>query len=169
MEKNLKLKLGAVLVGAIVLLAVIAPLLPLPNPNQANIENEFKGPSVHHLLGQDEEGRDVLSRVIYGAQLSLIIGFATVALSMCLGTLMGLTAGYFGGRVDEAFVFLSDIFMAFPSILLIIAIAAFVPPSALNIILILSFVGWVSYGRIIRGQVLSIKNLEYVQAESFSA
>jgi len=152
------------MVGVLALLAILAPVLPLQNPDQAVIQDELKGPSPHHILGQDEEGRDVLSRVLYGAQLSLLIGFSTVALSMILGTLMGLAAGYFGGRWDETFIFISDVFLAFPSILLIIAIAAFVPPSILNIILILSFVGWVSYGRIVRAQVLAVKSIEYVQA-----
>lgn len=161
---NFKLKIGAILIGVIVLLALLAPVLPLWPPDQVDIKNEFRGPSVHHLLGQDEEGRDVLSRVIYGAQISLLIGFSTVLISMILGTSLGLMAGYFGGRLDEGFIFLSDIFLAFPSILLIIAIAAFVPPSIFNIILVLSFVGWVSYARIIRGQVLAIKQVEYVQA-----
>jgi len=164
MKKNLKFKLGGFLIGLIVLAAILAPVLPLAPPDQVHLEGELAGPSWAHPLGQDEEGRDVLSRVIYGARYSLLIGFVTVALSLAVGTLVGLGAGYFGGRWDEGFVFVGDIFLAFPSILLIIAIAAFVPPSIFNIILILSFVGWVSYARIIRGQVLALKDVEYVQA-----
>jgi peptide/nickel transport system permease protein len=163
-DKNLKLKLGGIMAAVMVVLAVLAPVLPLQNPGDAQLADEFSGPSLAHPFGQDDEGRDVMARVIYGARYSLLIGFSTVLLSMTFGTLFGLIAGYFGGRIDEAFVFISDVFMAFPSILLIIAIAAFVPPSLLNIILVLSFVGWVSYARIVRGQVLAVKKIEYVQA-----
>lgn len=162
--KHPKLKVGAFLIGLITLAALLAPILPLQNPDQIHWEGELQGPSSTHLLGQDEEGRDVLSRVVYGARYSLLIGVATVALSLAVGTLLGLVAGYFGGRLDEAFVFVGDVFLAFPSILLIIAIAAFVPPSLFNIILILSFVGWVSYARIIRSQAIAMKNAEYIQA-----
>jgi peptide/nickel transport system permease protein len=161
---NFKLKLGASMVMVILLLAVFAPVLPIQSPELVQMQGELHGPSHEHVLGQDEEGRDVLSRVIYGARLSLTISFCTVLLAMSLGSAIGLMAGYFAGRFDEAFVFVSDIFMAFPSILLIIAIAAFMPPSIFNIILVLSFVGWVSYARIVRGQVLAIRKIEYVQA-----
>lgn len=164
MKSNLKIKLGGLMVALIALVAILAPVLPIAPPNQVDIRDEFKGPSWQHPLGQDEEGRDVLSRVIYGARLSLLIGVATVAISLAIGSTIGLVAGYFGGKVDEGFIFVSDVFLAFPSILLIIAIAAFVPPSVFNIILVLSFVGWVSYARIIRGQVLSLNEIEYVQA-----
>jgi len=162
--KNFKLIFGGSLVVFMLLMALLAPILPIPSPDVPDMAGELRGPSVTHLLGQDEEGRDVLARVIYGARLSLLIGFVTVALSMSLGTIVGMMAGYFGGRVDETFVFISDIFMAFPSILLIIALAAFMPPSILNIILVLSAVGWVSYARIVRGQVLALRGVEYVQA-----
>ncbi len=152
------------MVGLVVVLAVLAPVLPIQDPELAEMAGELRGPSAQHLLGQDEEGRDVLSRVIYGARLSLTVGFFTVLISGTAGSLIGLLAGYFGGKLDEAFVFVGDIFLAFPSILLIIALAAFMPPSVLNIILVLSFVGWVSYARIVRGQVLAVRQLEYVQA-----
>ncbi|HCU26007.1 MAG TPA: peptide ABC transporter permease [Deltaproteobacteria bacterium] len=162
--KNFKLIFGGGLVVFMVLLALLAPILPVPSPEVSDMAGELRGPSAAHWLGQDEEGRDVLSRVVFGARLSLLIGFTTVALSMSLGTIVGLGAGYFGGKVDAAFVFLSDLFMAFPSILLIIALAAFMPPSILNIILVLSVVGWVSYARLVRGQVLALRQVEYVQA-----
>jgi peptide/nickel transport system permease protein len=162
--KYFKLIFGGTLVGIMVTLALLAPVLPVQPPDQPQMVEELRGPSDHHLFGQDEEGRDVLSRVIYGARLSLLIGFSTVLICTVLGSIIGLIAGYFGGRFEEGFIFVSDIFLAFPSILLIIALAAFVPPSIFNIIFVLSLVGWVSYARIIRGQVLSLKNVEYVQA-----
>jgi peptide/nickel transport system permease protein len=164
MRRNFKFKLGGILIGLITLAALLAPILPLQAPDQVHMESQLAPPTSAHLLGQDEEGRDVLSRVVYGARYSLLISFTTVALSLLLGTLIGMLAGYFGGRWDEAFVFVGDIFLAFPSILLLIAIAAFVPPSLFNIILILAFVGWVSYARITRGQAITLKNAEYIQA-----
>jgi len=159
-----KLIFGASLIVVILFLGISAPILPIAPPDVADMAGELKGPSPQHPFGQDEEGRDVLSRVLYGARLSLGVGFATVLLSMAIGSLIGLFAGYFGGRIDEAFVFVGDIFLAFPSILLIIALAAFVRPSVWNIIFVLSVVGWVSYARIVRGQVLGLKQVEYVQA-----
>lgn len=161
---NLKMKLGGGLILILVLLSLFAPFFPIQNPHRSNMTEELQGLSSEHVLGQDEEGRDVLSRLIYGTRVSLLIGFTTVLISMTLGTAIGLVAGFFGGKVDQFFIFVSDIFLAFPSILLIIAIAAFVPPSILNIIFVLSFVGWVSYARIARGQALVIKNIEYVEA-----
>jgi peptide/nickel transport system permease protein len=161
--KNLKLKLGGGLAALLLLLALVAPLA-LPSPDRTDRAGELKGPTREHPLGQDEEGRDVLSRVVYGARLSLGVAFATVLISSALGSAIGLIAGYFGGKLDEAFVFVSDIFLAFPSILLIIALAAFLPPSVGNVILVLSVVGWVSYARIVRGQVLALRRVEYVQA-----
>jgi peptide/nickel transport system permease protein len=142
----------------------MAPLLPINAPDASHWEEAFYGPSLEHPLGQDEEGRDLLARVIYGARYSLWIGLSTVFLAFMIGTSIGLASAYFGGYWDEAFIFLSDVLLAFPSILLVIAIAAFVPPSMINIILILSFVGWISYGRLIRSQVLSMRSLDYVQA-----
>ncbi len=161
---HLKIKLGGALILFLVLVAILAPIFPLQNPDKGNLAQELNGLSSQHLLGQDDEGRDVLSRLVYGTRVSLLIGFATVAISMTLGTAIGLVSGFFGGRLDQIFIFVSDVFLAFPSILLIIAIAAFVPPSILNIIFVLSFVGWVSYARIARGQALMIKNMEYIQA-----
>ncbi|MFO1464523.1 MAG: ABC transporter permease [bacterium] len=162
--KNFKLIFGGSLVVFMLLVALLAPILPIPSPSIPDMAGELRGPSATHWLGQDEEGRDVLARVVYGARLSLLIGFVTVALSLCFGTAVGMAAGYFGGWIDEAFVFVSDIFMAFPSILLVIALAAFLPPSLWNIVLVLSAVGWVSYARIVRGQVLALRKVEYVQA-----
>lgn len=105
-----------------------------------------------------------MARALYGARLSLGVACATVMISMSLGVAVGLSAAYFGGKLDELFVFVSDIFLSFPSILLIIAIAAFVPPSLWNVVGVLSLVGWVSYARLVRGQVLALRNLDYVQA-----
>jgi len=161
---HFKVKIGAILVGFWVILAVLAPVLPLPSPDAGNMTEELRSPSRQHWLGQDEEGRDVLTRVIYGARLSLSVGVLTVLISSIVGSAIGLMAGYFGGKIDELFVFISDIFLAFPSILLIIALAAFMPPSVLNVVVVLSVVGWVSYARIVRGQVLALRKVEYVQA-----
>lgn len=161
---NFKLKLGALMIATVVLLGFLAPLLPLQNPDQVHLATALEGPTAAHWLGQDEEGRDVLSRVLYGARLSLTIGVSVVLLSLSFGVLVGLTAGYFGGRIDELFVLVGDLFLAFPSILLIIALAAWIPPSVFNVILVLAVVGWVAYARVVRSQVMSLKESEFVQA-----
>lgn len=161
---NFKLKLGAAMIAVVSLLAILAPVLPLQDPDQVHLASALQGPSASHWLGQDEEGRDVLSRVIYGARLSLGVGVSVVLLSLSFGVLVGLSAGYFGGRVDELFILVGDLFLAFPSILLIIALAAWMPPSVFNVILILSVVGWVAYARVLRSQVMSLKESEFIQA-----
>lgn len=160
----MKLKIGIVLVLSLSLLALLAPFLPLPAPEATNLDQAFQGPSWEHPLGLDEEGRDVLSRLAFGARLSLGIGLATVLISAVIGISWGLFSAYKGGRVDEFFVMLSDIFLSFPSLLLLIALAAFLEPSVGQMILLLSFVGWVGHARLARSEALSLKSRDYVAA-----
>ncbi|MBI2337107.1 MAG: ABC transporter permease [Deltaproteobacteria bacterium] len=161
---NSKIKIGGSIILVFALLALFAPWLAPYLPGEMNWTLELQPPNAKHWLGQDDFGRDILSRVLYGARLSLGVGLVTVVLSATLGVFTGLLAGYVGGKVEELFIFVSDLFMSFPGILLLIAVAAFVPPSVVNIILVLSFVGWVSYARIIRAQTLELREREFVLA-----
>lgn len=166
-NQNLKLKnikLGGVLVAALVLLAVLAPWLAPHDPNAFFLDHQLRGPNEGFWFGNDLFGRCLFSRVLYGARISLGIGISVVALNLTAGLLIGMAAGWRGGLLDQIFVFVSDIFMAFPGFLLAIAIAAFVGPKTSNVILILSVMGWVSYARLARGQVLAIKEREFVRA-----
>lgn len=156
--------IGAVLIIGMIIVALAAPYIAPSNPDTYRLEEKFDGPSLAHPFGLDSDGRDVLSRVIYGARVSLGISVVVVIVAGTIGTIIGLIAGYFAGAPDKIFTFTSNIFLAFPGILLAIAIAAFLRPSIINVIFILSIVGWVGYARLVRGQVFSLKENEFVHA-----
>ncbi len=117
-----------------------------------------------YFLGSDQLGRDVLSRIIYGSRISLMVAFSAVAFGGVFGTLLGMIAGYFGGKIDEAIMMVADVQLAFPFILLAIAVIAVLGPSLSNLIILIGISGWVTYARIARGEVLGIKEKEYVEA-----
>ncbi|PWB62597.1 MAG: hypothetical protein C3F14_09645, partial [Deltaproteobacteria bacterium] len=117
-----------------------------------------------HWLGQDKLGRDLLSRLVYGARISIAVGLGTVSISLAIGLLVGALSGYFGGNVDHLFMRLADILLAFPGILLAIGITAVLGPSLRNVLIALSLLGWVGIARLVRGQVLKVKEMEFVQA-----
>jgi peptide/nickel transport system permease protein len=146
-------------------MALLAPLLAPDNPSALDLLHRLAPPSRAHWLGTDELGRDILSRVIYGARLSLTVAVSVVSLSLSLGLLFGGIAGYYGRWIDIAVnTFLMNAFMALPGILLAIAFVAFLGPGLLNLILALSIGGWVGYARLVRAQVLAVREKEFVEA-----
>jgi peptide/nickel transport system permease protein len=144
--------------------ALFAPWIAPYDPFDQNLREGLSGPSASHLLGQDKLGRDLLSRIIYGARISLVVGTVTVAISLAIGLFVGALAGYLGGWVDELLMRLIDLFLAFPGILLAIAMAAILGPSLQNIIISLCIMGWVGYARMVRGQILVVREEEFVAA-----
>lgn len=150
--------------GVLILAGILGPLLTPYSPNAYDLTQSTLTPSPSHPMGTDENGRDIFSRILAGARISLGIGFAVIVLSGVAGISIGLVVGYFGGWYEKSFVAVADVFQAFPGILLSIAVAAFLPPGILNVILLLSFVGWVSYARVTRAQVLALKKKEFVEA-----
>lgn len=153
----------------LILAAITAPILQriglLPDPTAQDVVNNYASVgSPHHLLGTDELGRDVLSRLVFGAQISLTIGFLVQAIVLVIGGTIGLTAGYFGGRVDNALMRFTDIMYAFPDLLFVLIIVAALGPSLVNIFVAIGVVYWVGLARILRGQVLSIKEKEFIEA-----
>lgn len=154
----------------LVLTAIFAPVLTHYDPTASEVTQRLHPPawvpggSRAHLLGTDQLGRDVFARLIYGSRISLIVGISTVAMSSVLGSGLGLLAGYYEGTLGTILMRIADIQLAFPFLLLAIAIAAVLGTGLLNVILILGVAGWVSFGRLARGQVLSIKQKEYVEA-----
>lgn len=155
--------IGAVLFGLVLLLAVVAPLLGLAEPNKLAVRMRFQPPSLEHLLGTDNLGRSMLSRVVYGARMSLLIGFWVVALNAVLGVLLGALAGYFS-RLDGPLMRLADALMAFPSVLLAIGIAAALGPSATTVVIALAVVYIPRTARILRASVLVVRESDYVLA-----
>jgi peptide/nickel transport system permease protein len=157
--------LGALLLAGFVAVAVLAPLIAPANPAAIDLNHRLASPSAAHLLGTDELGRDILSRILYGARLSLIVAVSVVGCSLSLGIVLGGIAGYYGGFLDTMLnIFLMNAFLALPGILLAIAFVAFLGPGMINLILALSIGGWVGYARLVRGQVLAVREKEFVEA-----
>ena len=152
---------------AVALLAIAAPLVA-PYPDQGmgvtHIEQKLQPPSWQFLLGTDSLGRDILSRVLFGARTALIAGIAIVAIGAIAGTILGAAAGYFGGWVDEAIMRVTDVFLAFPPLLLAMTVAVVLEPSLTNAIIAISLTWWPWYTRIARGQAVSIRERKYVKA-----
>jgi len=156
--------IGLVLLAVLAVCAVFGPYLAPHDPGQLDLPNALNGPSSGHWLGQDELGRDLASRLIVGARTSAMIGLIVVSISVVFGTLIGLLAGALGGVVDQAIMRVVDILLAFPGILLAIAITGILGPSRGNIIFALSLLGWTGFARLVRGQVLSFREREFVLA-----
>jgi oligopeptide transport system permease protein len=153
----------------LITLAVIAPLLErfglLQDPTAQDVVSNYLGPgAAHHILGTDDLGRDVLSKVIFGSQVSLSIGILVQAIVLVIGGSIGLAAGYFGGWIDNALMRFTDIMYAFPDLLFVLIIVAALGPTLLNIFVAIGLVSWVGLARLVRGQVLSIKEKEFVEA-----
>ena len=144
--------------------ALLAPAVAPRDPLAQSLDEGLSTPSPDHWLGQDKLGRDVLSRLLHGARLSLSVGFLTVAVSLAFGVAAGSLAGFLGGAADRVFVHACDVLMAFPGILLAIGIAAVRGPSFGNVLFALSVLGWVGYARVARAQVLSLKAMDYVES-----
>lgn len=157
-------RLGIGIVALAVVAAVLGPLLVPFDPATQNLALRLAGPSIHHPLGLDELGRDILTRLLYGARVSLLVGITVVSISASAGTVVGAVAGYLGGRLDDVVGRVMDVLLAFPGILLAIALVATLGPSLSHVILALVVIGWVGYARLVRGQVLKIRELDYVQA-----
>ena len=155
---------GLIIIAALVLAAVLAPALAPQHPFQQDLAGGLGRPGLTHLLGQDHLGRDILSRLIHGSRISLMVGLITVGVSSIVGILLGALAGYFGGWTDEVIMRLTDILLAFPGLLLAIALMAVRGPGIPNVIIALSILGWVGYARLVRGQILALKQVEFVTA-----
>ena len=156
---------GCIILTLFFLSAVFAPWLAPHEPARLNLSARLLPPSTAHWFGTDELGRDVLSRTLYGARVSLTVAIAVVALSLALGSILGMLAGFYGGFTDTLVnIYLTNAFLALPGILLAVMIVAFLGPSLANLILALALAGWVNYARLVRAQVLTVKQREYVQA-----
>ena len=157
-------KLGAAIVLLAVLAAVLGPWLVPFDPAAQELALRLEGPTGLHWFGLDELGRDIFARVLSGARISLLVGIVVVGVSSSIGILLGSLAGYCGGRIDEVISRVIDILLAFPGLLLAIALVAVLGPSLTNVVLALCLIGWVGYARLVRGQVLRARELDFVQA-----
>jgi peptide/nickel transport system permease protein len=161
---------GLIMVLGVIVSAIFAPVLSPHDPILSDVERRLlppigqEGASPSYLLGTDYLGRDIVSRLIYGARISLIVSISAVAFSAILGTIIGLISGFYGGMIDSIFMRLADVQLAFPFILLAIAIIAVLGPSLQNTIIVMAITGWVIYARVVRAEILSLREKEFVIA-----
>jgi peptide/nickel transport system permease protein len=155
---------GGLIIIFLILIAILAPVISPYDPKEQNLYEGLNTPDYQHPFGQDRLGRDILSRVIHGSRISLLVGIIVVAVSSFIGALVGSFSGYMGGKADEIIMRFCDIVLSFPGILLAIAIMSILGPSLNNVIIALCAMGWVSYTRLIRGQILSLREREFVVA-----
>jgi len=155
---------GLVLVALLAAAALAAPLVAPHDPTAIDARMILVAPSAEHLLGTDDLGRDVLSRMIYGARISLAVGFVSVGIAVLIGTSLGACAGYFGGLVDAVVMRFVDIMLCFPSTFLILAVIAFVGPSIWNVMFVIGVTGWMGVCRLVRAEFLSLRERDFVVA-----
>ena len=157
--------IGVALLAVFLVCALLAPWLAPADPAALDLHGRLVGPSAAHWFGTDELGRDILSRTLYGARISLIVAVSVVGLSLAIGLAAGCVAGFYGGWLDTAITtYVMNAFLALPGILLAIAFVAFIGPGLWNVIVALAISGWVGYARLVRGQVMAVKEREYVEA-----
>ncbi|WP_078394286.1 ABC transporter permease [Shouchella patagoniensis] len=162
--------LGFIIVVAVILMAALASVLAPHDPNEINAINMFQPPmwieggTSEHILGTDNLGRDILSRIIYGSQISLLVGIASVVVAGIIGVTIGIVAGFYGGWIDSVLMRLVDSFLSIPNILFALVILSVFGPSVWTLIFVLGVTNWVNYARLVRGEVLSIKEREFVKA-----
>ncbi len=164
MRDRLFFPAGIIILSLVVSAALLAPVIAPHNPNEQNLEKDLLTFSRGHLLGTDKLGRDILSRTLYGARISVLVGLSTVTVSLLIGLLIGSLSGYFGGWVDQLLMRLVDILMAFPGILLAIAFTAVLGPGLDHVIIALCLIGWTGYARLVRGEILALREKEFVHA-----
>ncbi len=155
---------GIGVVALFVLTAILAPIVARFDPIHIDLNSTLRSPSLTHWLGTDAQGRDVWARLIYGTRVSLLVGLASQGLSLSLGIVLGLLSGYRGRWTDDFIMRLADVTLAFPSLLLLIAMAAAFEPSLTVVCVVIGVVGWAGMARLVRGQLLVVRELEYVQA-----
>lgn len=155
---------GLAFIGLLIVMAIGAPLIAPDAPEAVNTRLRGDGPSSAHWLGNDDIGRDILSRLIYGTRIALIVGLGATSIAVTIGVLIGATAGYFGGKVDFALSRLIDTLMAFPLLALLLTLSTVFGPSLRNVVVVIGCTVWASYARVVRAEVLSLKERDYILA-----
>ena len=155
---------GLVILIPMFVCAIFAPYISIHNPVKPDLKNVLSPPSLSHPFGTDTLGRDVFARVIYGSRISLLVGFVSVGIAVIIGIILGAISGYYGGIVDEIIMRFVDLMMCFPAFFLILAVIALLEPSIWNIMIVIGVTGWVGIARLVRAEILSIKNKEYVMS-----
>lgn len=161
---RLTAKISVAVILVISFLSLFAPIVTTYDPHKIDLDSLRQPPSSKHLFGTDNKGRDILSRILHGGRISISISVISAALCMCIGLLVGLISGYFGGKIDALLMAAVDLVLAFPSLLLAIGISVIFTSGILTVVIALSAVGWASFARLIRGRVLSIREASFIEA-----
>lgn len=157
-------RVGVCVILLMVLAALLAPWISRVDPTKIDLLSYLEPPSAKHWMGTDIQGRDIWSRLVYGARVSLAVGFVSQGIALLLGVTMGMIAGYYGRWIDDVIMRLADVTLAFPTLLLLIAMVAALEPSISIVFITIGLVGWASMARLVRGQVLVVRQMEYVQS-----
>lgn len=163
-KKSRLTMIGSIIIVVFILIAIFAPLIAPYSPTEQNLPEKLKTPSLQHLFGTDQFGRDIFSRVIFGSRIALWIIFLVSIISGFIGTVIGVTAGYFGGIIDEVLMRITDMFLAFPSLVLAMAFAAMLGPNLTNTIIAISVISWTTYARLARAEAIKVKSMPYIEA-----
>lgn len=155
---------GAIIVLLMLAVALLAPLIVRFGPNEINAWAVLEPPSLKHLFGTDDLGRDVFSRVVYGARISLLVGFVAAGIAVLIGTILGLVSGFYGGWIDNVLMRIVDIMFCFPTFFLILAVITFLRPSIWYIMIVIGLTGWMGVARLVRAETLSIREMDYILA-----
>lgn len=159
---------GAATVAVLIVIALFAPLMAPYEPTAIDIQSVLSPPSSEHLFGTDELGRDVLSRIIWGSRISLTVGFIAVGIALCIGIVIGSTAGFYGGKTDAVLMRFVDIMLTFPTFFLILAVIAILEPSITTIMIVIGLTGWMDVARLVRAEFLTLKERDFVLAAKAS-
>ena len=162
--KNKLMLTGSGIVLLLMVVSMLAPWIAPYDPGQINLNNVLAPPSADHLFGTDPLGRDVFSRMIYGARISLKVGFVATGLAIIIGTVLGAVSGYYGGWIDSVIMRVVDIMLCFPTFFLILAVIAFLEPSIWNIMIVIGLTGWMGVTRLVRADFISLKERDFVNA-----
>lgn len=157
-------QIGMLVLGVIVLAAIVGPILSPYDPNKVILQDRLRPPSAAHFLGTDDFGRDVLTRLLYGARISLSVGFSAVIFNTIIGITLGSIAGYYRGWADSLIMRFTDVVMCFPTFIAMLIMVAVLPPSVLNLVIVIGLFGWESKARLMRGQLLSLREQQFVEA-----
>jgi len=163
-QKNRGARLPLIFVLFLFTLSVASPLLPMSDPEKIDLDSISKSPGIEHPFGTDSKGRDIFARVVRGGRISISVAVAAAFISVAIGFAVGLTSGYFGGAFDTVAMSITDFVLSFPSLLLAIAITVVLPPGIYTVMIALSAVGWTSFARMIRGHVLTLREMAFVDA-----
>jgi ABC-type dipeptide/oligopeptide/nickel transport system permease subunit len=164
LSRDTRARIGLLVVVMLLLVAILAPLLARHDPVRGDLLRQLEPPSAEHWMGTDIQGRDVWARLVYGARISLAVGLISQSIALAIGLTLGLIAGYFGRWIDDVVMRLADVTLAFPTLLLLIAMVAALQPSLIVVFVTVGIVGWAGMARLVRGQVLVVRQLEYVHA-----